>query len=92
VPGAVVLHDESAATEAAWGDARFDRWMDATYEWLRDTHGPSYARLVAALNVAGARARAALTPRPHRRTMYRRWAQLHARASAAAASSPRRTA
>jgi N-acetylglucosaminyl-diphospho-decaprenol L-rhamnosyltransferase len=92
VPGAVVLHDESAATASAWGEARVDRWMDATYAWLRDTHGSPYARRVAALNVAGARARAALTRRPHRRLMYRRWAELHARASAAAASSPSRTA
>ena len=92
VPGAVVLHDESAATAAAWGDARVERWMDATYAWLRETHGDGYARRVAALNVAGARARAALHPR--RRAFYASWAERHARASrsADAASSPRRTA
>jgi N-acetylglucosaminyl-diphospho-decaprenol L-rhamnosyltransferase len=90
VPGAVVIHDESAATAAAWGDERVDRWMDATYAWLRDARGARYARAVAALNVAGARARAALVP--GRRELYATWADRHARASSAAASSPSRTA
>jgi N-acetylglucosaminyl-diphospho-decaprenol L-rhamnosyltransferase len=92
VPGAVVLHDESAATAAAWGDERVGRWMDATYDWLRSIRGAAYARRVGSLNSAGARARAALTPSPHRRAMYAGWAERHARASSAAASSPRRTA
>ena len=77
------------ATSAAWGDERVDLWMDATYDWLRETHGDAYARRVAALNVAGARARARLNPR--RRDFYAGWAARHARASAAAASSPSRT-
>jgi N-acetylglucosaminyl-diphospho-decaprenol L-rhamnosyltransferase len=89
VPDAVVHHDESAATAAAWGDERTQRWMDATYAWMRDTRGAARARAVAAVNVAGAGARAAaLAPlaraRPerfaYRRDTYASWARAHARA------------
>jgi len=86
VPQAVVHHDESAATAAAWGDERVERWNAATYEWLRRRRGRLRARATAALNVAGAAARAAwmaplarVRPYPwaHRRAAAARWAQLH---------------
>jgi hypothetical protein len=86
VPDAVVLHDESSATSAAWGDERTERWMDATYAWLRDTEGPARARAIAALNVAGAAARAAA--RPRRREFYATWARRHARAGLRAPNVP----
>jgi N-acetylglucosaminyl-diphospho-decaprenol L-rhamnosyltransferase len=59
VPGARVAHAESAATAQAWGDSRSDRWHQATYSWIIRRHGLGYARAVAAINVAGFRARAA---------------------------------
>jgi N-acetylglucosaminyl-diphospho-decaprenol L-rhamnosyltransferase len=77
VPSAVVRHDESAATRVAFGDARVDRWQQATYAWVRRRLGSSTAIAVALLNVAGALARAALHPR--RASSYLRWARRHAR-------------
>lgn len=59
VSGARVTHAESAATTQAWGDSRSDRWHQATYSWIIRRHGAGYARAVAAINVAGFRARAA---------------------------------
>jgi N-acetylglucosaminyl-diphospho-decaprenol L-rhamnosyltransferase len=59
-PAAVVHHAESAATASAWGDSRSDRWHLATYAWLLRRLGLLTARLVAAINVFGALARAAL--------------------------------
>jgi len=67
-PAASARHAGAASTAAVWGDARDERWMAATYAWLRRRRGPAYARAVAAVNVAGALAR----PR------WRRWARLHA--------------
>lgn len=62
-PQAVVHHDESAATEAAWGSDRHVRWHRSTYAWLLRRRGAPIARLTAAMNVAGAYARAlVLTP------------------------------
>jgi GT2 family glycosyltransferase len=57
-PRAEVLHEGSAATRAAWGEQRTARWHAATYEWLARRRGPLLARAVAAVNVAGAGARA----------------------------------
>lgn len=59
VPSARVAHSESAATIQAWGDARQDRSHVSTYSWLVRRHGSAYARVVAAINVAGFRMRAA---------------------------------
>jgi GT2 family glycosyltransferase len=61
VPGARVFHDESAATVKAWGDARHDRWHASTYAWLLRRRGAVVARLVAAINVVGFHARAAVS-------------------------------
>jgi GT2 family glycosyltransferase len=87
-PAASVLHAESAATGQAWGDARTERWLRSTYEWMRRRRGPARTRAYALLNVAGAAARhGALAPaaalRPGRfaapRDEMRRWTALHRR-------------
>jgi GT2 family glycosyltransferase len=87
-PAAHVSHHESAATTQAWGDARTERWQAATYAWMRRRRGALRARVAAALNVAGAAARATwMTPlarhRPDawrwRRDAMVGWARLHAR-------------
>jgi N-acetylglucosaminyl-diphospho-decaprenol L-rhamnosyltransferase len=58
-PSAEVQHEGSAATRAAWGEARTARWHAATYSWLARRRGPALARAIAAVNVSGAGARAA---------------------------------
>ena len=87
VPSAVVRHDESAATRVAFGDARADRWQEATYAWVRRRLGLGSLVVVAALQVAGAAARAALHPR--RARFFGRWARRHARSAARAARAAR---
>jgi N-acetylglucosaminyl-diphospho-decaprenol L-rhamnosyltransferase len=53
VPRARVFHAESAATRAAWGDARHRRWHASTYAWMGRRRGFGVTRLVAAINVLG---------------------------------------
>jgi N-acetylglucosaminyl-diphospho-decaprenol L-rhamnosyltransferase len=60
VPGARVDHAESAATEAAWGDARHLRWHASTYAWMLRRRGLAITRLVAVINVVGFLLRAAV--------------------------------
>jgi N-acetylglucosaminyl-diphospho-decaprenol L-rhamnosyltransferase len=60
VPGAEVLHAESAATTRAWGNDRHLRWHASTYAWLLRRRGLAYARLIATINVLGFLLRAAL--------------------------------
>ena len=79
-PRARVRHAQSAATAAAFGDERTDRWMLATYAWLARRRGRFEAVAVAVLNVLGASARALLTRDRRRRAGFLRWARLHARA------------
>ena len=67
-PSAVIHHDESAATAAAFGSGRTERTQAATYDWLRRRRGRAVAITLAALNVAGAAAR-----------RDRRWTGIHAR-------------
>lgn len=57
-PTARVLHAESAAAASAWGAARRDRSMAASYEWMRRRRGGAVTRATAGLNLAGAAARA----------------------------------
>jgi N-acetylglucosaminyl-diphospho-decaprenol L-rhamnosyltransferase len=86
-PAARVEHAVSAATKTAdWGPARELRAQRAAYSWLLEQLGPATARLVAAINIAGALARwiaatAAfpLSPARYRarRAMYRRHARIH---------------
>jgi GT2 family glycosyltransferase len=85
-PGATVRHASAAATSQAWRDQRTEQWMRSTYAWMLRRRGAARTRLYAALNVAGALARAALlTPgavaRPRRYGARRQamltWARLH---------------
>jgi len=87
-PAARVRHHASAATAAAWGEGRTERWLRATYAWMLRRRGVARTRAAALINLAGAAGRAAaLTPaaraRPVRfasaRARAARWALLHAR-------------
>ena len=73
VPSARVLHHASAATTQAWGDERTLRWLRSTYAWMLRRRGLARTRVTAALNVAGAYARA-------RDPYFRMWGGLHRRA------------
>jgi N-acetylglucosaminyl-diphospho-decaprenol L-rhamnosyltransferase len=73
VPSARVLHHASAATTQAWGDERTLRWLRSTYAWMLRRRGPVRTRVTAAINVAGAYARA-------RNPYFRMWGGLHRRA------------
>jgi N-acetylglucosaminyl-diphospho-decaprenol L-rhamnosyltransferase len=73
VPSARVLHHASAATTQAWGDERTLRWLRSTYAWMLRRRGPVRTRITAAINVAGAYARA-------RNPYFRMWGGLHRRA------------
>jgi GT2 family glycosyltransferase len=79
VPEARVLHESAASTSVAFGDQIEARWQRATYEWMLRRRGRAVTRAVAAVNVAGALARAAMPWRePWRRERSRRWARTHA--------------
>jgi GT2 family glycosyltransferase len=89
VPSARVLHESAAATSQAWGDERTARWQRMSYEWMLLRRGRVRTWAVALINVLGAGARYfALTPLARlapgrwewRRSTWRRWAALHARA------------
>jgi N-acetylglucosaminyl-diphospho-decaprenol L-rhamnosyltransferase len=67
VPAARVRHAESAATAAAWGDARTRYWMAASYDWMLRRRGALRTRGVAVAFIAGALASGAPG-----------WARLHA--------------
>jgi GT2 family glycosyltransferase len=73
VPSAHVLHHASAAAARAWGEERTLRWLRSTYAWTLRRRGLVRTRVTAAINVAGAYARA-------RDPRARRWAGLHRRA------------
>jgi N-acetylglucosaminyl-diphospho-decaprenol L-rhamnosyltransferase len=60
VPRARIIHAESAATALAWGGERHARWHASTYAWLARRRGVVYARLTAAIYVAGSLFRAAV--------------------------------
>jgi GT2 family glycosyltransferase len=60
-PAAVVHHDHSAASSVAFGDGLLDRWVGATYDWLRLRRGRRSARLVAVTQLSDAQARALVT-------------------------------
>ena len=77
VPDARVRHAESASVTPAWGEAKTDRWMAASYDWMLRHRGPLRTRATAATFVLGAGARW-LGSRPGERPALRRWAALHA--------------
>lgn len=76
VPDSRVHHCESSSTGPVWGEARTERWMAASYDWMLRRRGPLRTRTTAAINVAADGLRA-LTARPGARAGYRRWMQLH---------------
>jgi len=47
-----VTHVGSAAGNAAWGERRDARWLDAMYDWYARERGPLAARAWAAVNLA----------------------------------------
>jgi len=49
-PDACVVHVGNASGFQAWGDARTDRWMAATYDWYARTFGRPAMRRWAAVN------------------------------------------
>jgi GT2 family glycosyltransferase len=75
-PAARVGHASAAATSQAWGADRTEQWMWSTYAWMLRRRGLAVTRTYAALNVAGALARAAIA-RGYRREAQLRWARLH---------------
>jgi N-acetylglucosaminyl-diphospho-decaprenol L-rhamnosyltransferase len=86
-PAARVHHEVSAATAQAWGDARTERWMRATYAWMEQRRGVPLTRAVAAINVCGDGGRWLLRVPAARlradrwageRDEYRAWARMHA--------------
>jgi N-acetylglucosaminyl-diphospho-decaprenol L-rhamnosyltransferase len=76
-PAAVVEHERSAATAAAWGEAREDRAQAAAYAWLRRRRGALRARAVAGAAYAGAVAHARLARDPAARLAAGAWAARH---------------
>ena len=96
-PAAVVRHEESAATSAAFGDEKTIRFMAATYAVLTRRRGAGVARLTAAVNWAGAAARllwmVPLARLDERRAPARddvnRWLTAHRQGLRAAKPSPR---
>jgi GT2 family glycosyltransferase len=73
VPAARVRHRVAAAAEQAWGDARTERWLAATYAWMERRRGRVTARVYALLNLAGAAGRWAML-RPLAAVRPARWA------------------
>jgi GT2 family glycosyltransferase len=57
-PGARVLHESAASARAAFGEQRTGRFMVATYDMLRRRRGAARMWATAAINIAGAAARA----------------------------------
>ena len=76
VPEARVDHEVAASTATAWGDDRARRYMAATYRWQARRRSVAVAAAVAALNVAGAAARAVAGAAPGRGA-HRAWTRDH---------------
>jgi N-acetylglucosaminyl-diphospho-decaprenol L-rhamnosyltransferase len=85
-PAAVVDHDGSVATRAAFGDGRRRRWQDATYACMRRRRGPVRTAAVATLNAAGAAAHV-VRGEGRWREENRDWLRLHLRGLRLAARS-----
>ena len=72
-PAARVHHASGAAARQAFGERPYERWMEATYDWIERRRGRSRRVAAAALNVAGALARRDRDwARVHRAGLYRR--------------------
>jgi len=98
-PRAQVAHESSAATRAAFGDVRVERFMVETYAVSRRRQGSIRTLLVGALNIAGAAARLVWTAPLGRLSLRwraradenRQWLTAHWRGLHASASSPEQT-
>jgi N-acetylglucosaminyl-diphospho-decaprenol L-rhamnosyltransferase len=73
VPAARVRHAEAAATSQAWGERRLLEAQRATYAWMARRRGRLRTRLVAGVNLLGARERW-LTRAIGARFNHERWA------------------
>lgn len=72
-PGARVRHAHGAAARQAFGERPYERWMEATYDWIERRRGRARRTAAALLNVAGALARRDREwARVHRRGLQRR--------------------
>ncbi|HEX6388172.1 MAG TPA: glycosyltransferase family 2 protein [Solirubrobacteraceae bacterium] len=76
VPDARVEHAVAASTSQAFGDERVARAQARTYAWMLRRRGPARTRAAAAINIAGAGARA-LVSRGPARAAARRWMTIH---------------
>jgi len=77
-PGARVHHAHGAAARQAFGEAPYERWMAATYDWIERRRGRVRRAVTAALNLAGALVR-----------RDRSWARIHRRALTGGSDAPR---
>lgn len=72
-PAARVRHEHGAAARQAFGERPYERWMEATYDWMERRRGRPRRIAAAGLNVAGALARRDRDwARVHRRGLQRR--------------------
>lgn len=80
-PSSVVPHVGNAAGAQAWGAARTERWLDATYEWYASERGRAAARAWAGVQTAAAGAKAIGhgLARTGRAPYYAEWMRLHGR-------------
>lgn len=56
-PAAVVVHLGNRSGVQAFGGRRTAAWLEATYAFVREAHGPAWARAYFAINAAGTGAR-----------------------------------
>ena len=68
-PAARVRHLSGAAARQAFGERPYERWMEATYDWIERRYGRRRRLVAAGLNLMGAAAR-----------RDRAWARIHRRA------------
>ena len=72
-PAARVHHASGAAARQAFGERPYERWMEASYDWIERRLGRRRRITAAALNLAGALARRDRAwARVHRRQLQRR--------------------
>ena len=72
-PAARVRHASGAAARQAFGDRPYERWMEASYDWIARRRGRLRMRAMALVNLLGALARRDRAwARVHRRALQRR--------------------
>lgn len=80
-PDVAVPHVGNASGSQAWGEARTERWLDATYDWYASERGRAAAHAWAMTQaaVAGSKAVAHRAIRSGRARQYAGWTRLHGR-------------